>query len=73
MDMFMQSKNIVNKKVITKIVDDKFHFIRQVDYMIRDIPIRLFNSDKEFYKNLKKHWIHLNLKAIKLSEKIYIN
>ena len=37
------------------IVADKYHVIRQANWMIRDVRIRLFNSDIK-YKEYKKYW-----------------
>lgn len=67
-DMFMQFRNVINKELNVKIVADNFHFIRQVDWMIRDIRIRLYNSDNVTYKDLKKHWKLLNTNATKVSK-----
>lgn len=68
MDMFMQFRNVINKELDVKIIADNFHFIRQVDWMVRDIRIRLYNSDSVRYKELKKHWRLLNRNATKLTE-----
>ena len=37
------------------IVADKYHVIRQANWMIRDVRIRLFNSDAK-YREYKKYW-----------------
>ena len=37
------------------IVADKYHVIRQANWMIRDVRIRLFNSDMK-YRDYKKYW-----------------
>ena len=37
------------------IVADKYHVIRQANWMIRDVRIRLFNSDTK-YREYKKYW-----------------
>ena len=46
MDMFMQFRNTVYSCLPhADIVADKYHVIRQANWMIRDVRIRLFNSD----------------------------
>ena len=37
------------------IVADKYHIISQANWMIRDVRIRLFNSDIK-YREYKKYW-----------------
>jgi len=56
MDMFMQFRNIVYSCLPhADIVADKYHVIRQANWMIRDVRIRLFNSDTK-YRKYKKYW-----------------
>lgn len=56
-DMFMQFRNAIKSELPkAEIIADKFHVVRQVSWMIRDLRVRLFNSDKEKYKDLKKYW-----------------
>ena len=56
MDMFMQFRNTVYSCLPhADIVADKYHFIRQANWMIRDVRIRLFNSDAK-YREYKKYW-----------------
>ena len=56
MDMFMQFRNTVYSCLPdADIVADKYHVIRQSNWMIRDVRIRLFNSDIK-YKEYKKYW-----------------
>ena len=51
-----------------KIVVDKYHFVRQVEWMIRDLRTRMYNSDIKF-KELKKYWKLLATSPSKLSDK----
>ena len=54
--MFMQFRNTVYSCLPhADIVADKYHVIRQANWMIRDVRIRLFNSDIK-YKEYKKYW-----------------
>ena len=56
MDMFMQFRNTVYSCLPhDDIVADKYHVIRQANWMIRDVRIRLFNSDAK-YRECKKYW-----------------
>ena len=56
MDMFMQFRNTVYSCLPhADIVADKYHVIRQANWMIRDVRIRLFNSDMK-YRDYKKYW-----------------
>ena len=56
MDMFMQFRNTVYSCLPhADIIADKYHVIRQANWMIRDVRIRLFNSDIK-YKEYKKYW-----------------
>ena len=56
MDMFMQFRNTVYSCLPhADIVADKYHVIRQANWMIRDVRIRLFNSDIK-YREYKKYW-----------------
>ena len=49
MDMFMQFRNTVYSCLPhADIVADKYHVIRQANWMIRDVRIRLFNSDIKY-------------------------
>lgn len=55
-DMFMQFRNMITTYLPNAdIVADKYHVIRQGNWMIRDVRIRLFNSDVK-YKEYKKYW-----------------
>ena len=54
--MFMQFRNTVYSCLQhADIVADKYHVIRQANWMIRDVRIRLFNSDMK-YRDYKKYW-----------------
>ena len=56
MDMFMQFRNTVYSCLPhADIVADKYHVIRQANWRIGDVRIRLFNSDIK-YKEYKKYW-----------------
>ena len=56
MDMFMQFRNTVYSCLPhADIMADKYHVIRQANWMIRDVRIRLFNSDTK-YREYKKYW-----------------
>ena len=56
MDMFMQFRNTVYSCLPhADIVAEKYHVIRQANWMIRDVRIRLFNSDTK-YREYKKYW-----------------
>ena len=55
-DMFMQFRNMIATYFPdADIVADKYHVIRQGNWMIRNVRIRLFNSDAR-YKDYKKYW-----------------
>ncbi len=55
-DMFMQFRNMIDAYFPdADIIADKYHVIRQGNWMIRDVRIRLFNSDTR-YKDYKKYW-----------------
>ena len=56
MDLFKPFKNVINS-VLPKaeIIADKYHYVRQMEWMIRDIRIRLHNQDIK-YKEFKKYW-----------------
>ncbi len=55
-DMFMQFRNMISSYFPNAdIIADKYHVIRQGNWMIRDVRIRLFNSDAR-YKDYKKYW-----------------
>ena len=55
-DLFMQFRNVI-KSVLPKaeIIADKYHYVRQLEWMLRDVRIRLYNQDIK-YKKLKKYW-----------------
>jgi hypothetical protein len=54
--MFIQFRNTVYSCLPhADIVADKYHVIRQANWMIRDVRIRLFNSDTK-YREYKKYW-----------------
>ena len=54
--MFMQFRNTVYSCLPhVDIVADKYHVIRQANWRIGDVRIRLFNSDIK-YKEYKKYW-----------------
>ena len=56
MDMFMQFRNAVYFCLSdVDIVADKYHVIRQANWMIRNVRIRLFNSEIK-YREYKKYW-----------------
>ena len=56
MDMFMQFRNAVYFCLSdADIVADKYHVIRQANWMIRNVRIRLFNSEIK-YREYKKYW-----------------
>lgn len=56
-DMFMQFRNVVkNTLPNAEIVSDKYHVVRQANWMIRDVRINLFNNSNEQYKSFKKYW-----------------
>ena len=68
-DLFMQFRNVINKSLPkAKIIADKYHYVRQFEWMIRDIRIRLYNQDIK-YKNLKKYWKLLSKNPLELSIK----
>ena len=56
-DMFMQFRNTILSTLHSNvsIVADKYHVIRQANWMIRDVRINLYNSDIK-NKDLKKYW-----------------
>ena len=56
MDMFMQFRNTVYLVFhMLILLADKYHVIRQANWMIRDVRIRLFNLDTK-YREYKKYW-----------------
>jgi transposase len=68
-DLFMQFRNIIRSSLgDVEIVADKYHFVRQVEWMIRDLRTRMYNSDIKF-KELKKYWKLLATSPSKLSDK----
>lgn len=56
-DMFMQFRNTILSTLHSNvsIVADKYHVIRQANWMIRDVRINLYNSDIK-NKDFKKYW-----------------
>lgn len=68
-DLFMQFRNVVKTTLPNaKIIADKYHYVRQAEWMIRDIRIRLYNQDIK-YKELKKYWKLLSKNPLELSAK----
>lgn len=68
-DLFMQFRNVINSTLgDVEIVADKYHFVRQVEWMIRDLRTRMYNSNIKF-KDLKKYWKLLATRPSKLSYK----
>ena len=68
-DLFMQFRNII--KIVlpdAEIIADKYHYVRQMEWMIRAVRIRLYNQDVK-YKELKKNWKLIALNPLKLTEK----
>ena len=68
-DLFMQFRNII--KIVlpdAEIIADKYHYVRQMEWMIRAVRIRLYNQDVK-YKELKKYWKLIALNPLKLTEK----
>ena len=55
-DLFKPFKNVI-KSVLpeAEIIADKYHYVRQMEWMIRDVRIRLHNQDIK-YKEFKKYW-----------------
>jgi transposase len=68
-DLFMQFRNVV-KSTLPKaeIIADKYHYVRQTEWMLRDIRIRLYNRNSK-YKELKKYWKLISKNPLKLTEK----
>ena len=68
-DLFMQFRNVIKRTLPqAKIIADKYHYVRQFEWMIRDIRIRLYNQN-ERYRDLKKYWRLLSKNPLKLSKK----
>ncbi len=69
-DLFMQFRNVV-KSTLPKaeIVADKYHYVRQTEWMLRDIRIRLYNQNSNKYKDLKKYWKLISKNPKELTEK----
>ncbi len=45
----MQFRNVIRSSLgDVEIVADKYHFVRQVEWMIRDLRTRIYNSDIKF-------------------------
>ena len=68
-DLFMQFRNVI--KIVlpnAEIIADKYHYVRQTEWMIRAVRIRLYNQDVK-YKELKKYWKLIALNPINLSKK----
>ena len=68
-DLFMQFRNVI-KRTLPKaeIIADKYHYVRQMEWMIRDIRIRLYNQNIK-YKDLKKYWKLISKNPLNLTEK----
>ena len=65
----MQFRNVIRSSLgDVEIVADKYHFVRQVEWMIRDLRTRMYNSDIKF-KELKKYWKLLATSPSRLSDK----
>ena len=68
-DLFMQFRNVVKQTLPeAKIIADKYHYVRQMEWMIRDIRIRLYNQDMK-YKDFKKYWKLLSRNPLEVTEK----
>ena len=68
-DLFMQFRNVIRNSLgDVEIVADKYHFVRQVEWMIRDLRTRMYNSDIKF-RELKKYWKLLATSPSRLSGK----
>ena len=68
-DLFMQFRNVIRSSLgDVEIVADKYHFVRQVEWMIRDLRTRMYNSDIKF-RELKKYWKLLATSPSRLSDK----
>ena len=68
-DLFMQFRNVIRSSLgDVEIVADKYHFVRQVEWMIRDLRTRMYNSDIKF-RELKKYWKLLATSPSRLSGK----
>ena len=68
-DLFMQFRNVIkNTLPKAEIVADKYHYVRQTEWMLRDIRIRLYNQNSK-YKDLKKYWKLISKNPLKLTEK----
>ena len=66
-DLFMQFRNVIKKTLPeAEIIADKYHYVRQMDWMVRDVRIRLYNQDIR-YKDLKKYWKLISKNPLKLS------
>ena len=74
-DLFMQFRNVI-KSVLPKveIIADKYHYVRQMEWMLRDVRIRLYNQDIK-YKKFKKYWklISSNPEKLTKNQKIRID
>lgn len=68
-DLFMQFRNVV-KRILpeAEIIADKYHYVRQMEWMLRDIRIRLHNLEIK-YKDLKKYWKLISKNPLNLTEK----
>ena len=65
----MQFRNVIRSSLgDVEIVADKYHFVRQVEWMIRDLRTRMYNSDIKF-RELKKYWKLLATSPSRLSGK----
>ncbi len=55
-DLFIQFRNVI-KRILPKaeIIADKYRYVRQIEWMIRGIRIRVYNQDTK-YKDLKRYW-----------------
>ena len=68
-DLFMQFRNVINSSLgDVEIVADKYRFVRRIEWMIRDLRTRMYNSNIKF-KDLKKYWKLLATRPSKLSYK----
>ena len=69
-DLFMQFRNVINSSLgDVEIVADKYRFVRRIEWMIRDLRTRMYNSDIKF-KDLKKYWKLLATRPLEVLKRL---
>lgn len=68
-DLFGPFRSVIRKTLPeAEIIADKYHYVRQMEWMISDVRINLHKED-ERYKDLKKYWKLISKNPLELSIK----